>query len=501
MKKEQSVAFWIWLGMISAAGSIAVHVMTSPFGLGLIPDSIEYLQGAKYLVLGQGFAGYDKAGHLVANSWYGPGLSMLLSLGWFFGLSFVDWARLFNIFLFGVNIFLAGSIVYYLSRSVRAGLVTALFFTTSVHLLEVHGKLISEPLFLSVFLGTCLSVLVFIDTGSRRSLYLAALCAGLSVLTRYSGIPVITAVALWLWVWKRDKGGARDTGIFLLVSLLIPLVLFVRNMVLTGYPAGSGFAYYPQYAERILIVVNSFSEWLLPSKFPPVMRWAVLGFCLIGLVQWLRVNWRQFNAAIRKGLSLIGIFTGVYIAMVFFAGFFRGTDIVLTHRLMAPVYALMVIGLGMIVSLESKAWTLKKRLWTALFLIFFIFTFLRAGQLAVSFYKNGFDYAARKLTTSRLVETLRSIDDRVPLYSNRPEAVWHFSGRPAVRIPSAGEDDGFFPPMGTLANDFKNQRAVAIIFEQEKFVLGKKWNAAVRELELEVLMKDPQGNIYGVRKK
>jgi hypothetical protein len=501
MSNDKGGIFWAWLAGAAALGGLCVYVMSGPFGLGLIPDSMEYLQGARNLNLGLGFSAYDKTAHLVANSWYAPGLSALLSAGWFLGLGFSEWGRMLNTLFFGINIFLAGGAVFYVTRSRMAGMVTAVLFLTSVHLLEVHGKLVSEPLFLVLFLGWFWSMLAFMETKGRRFLYAAAVCAGLSVAARYSGIPVIIAGVLWMQPWKREEGRARDTGLFLLAAMIVPVWLLARNLLLTGHLAGGVLAVHMEYADRALIVVDSFSEWFLPSKFPELFRWAVLGFVMIGLVRFFRAFWGRFEAGTQRALSLTGVFTGVYIVLTLGVHFCSRTDVVLSHRLLAPVYALMIVGIGLFVPWLGRPWTVTRKLWIALGMIFFVLTALRAGQLAVSFYRNGFDLASRELTASRLVETLRSIDDHVPLYSNKPEAVWYFSGRPAVRIPGADEDARYFPAMPIVARDFKDLRGVAVIMDPKRFIPGKVWTGMKEGLGLQILMKDPEGDIYGIKRK
>ncbi len=501
MKKNQAGLLYLWLGGMALLGGVLLYLISAPFGLGLIPDSIAYIQGAKHLALGQGYLGYDKAAQLMPNNWYPPGLSIFLALGWFLGLSTLEWARMLNSLLFGVNIFLVGAIVFYVTRAQYASLVSSGVFLTSVYMLQEHSRLISEPLFIMFLLGWVLAMFVFMRTEDRRFLYIAALCAGISGVVRYAGIPVIVACTGWLWIWGRQKKWQLDGVFFFLTAGILPAFLFIRNSLLTGHISGRSFSFLGLDQGGVLVAVNSFSEWLLPSRVPAVLRWLVLGVCCMALGRWVVSRWIRLTQDVRQVLSFMLFFVCVYLAgSVGFKMFTRG-DFVLSSRLLAPVFTLMIIGVGIMTSMLLKPLTLMKKLAVGILIVFICLTTARSVQLARILYKQGIDYSSQALTASKLAETLRSLDDRVPLYSNKPEALYHLAGRPAVRIPWAGEDPSYFPAIGMAVVDFKEKHGIAVIFDTTRFVPSPSWRSLKESLGLEILMTDTAGDIYGVRKK
>ena len=73
---------------VAVAGIAGVLVATFRYGIGLTPDSVTYINGARSLSAG---AGYTASGHAISD--FPPGYSWVLSLGERAGVDAVDAAR------------------------------------------------------------------------------------------------------------------------------------------------------------------------------------------------------------------------------------------------------------------------------------------------------------------------------------------------------------------------------------------------------------------------
>ncbi|MBF0619141.1 MAG: glycosyltransferase family 39 protein [Candidatus Omnitrophica bacterium] len=489
------------LGVMAVIGAGLVYWMTGPQGLGLDTDSIFYLQAAKNVALGLGVSAYSKAGNLASLAWYPPGFPVFLSSGWFLGIGFQDWARLCNSIFFGASVFLSGFFVFYVTKSWRPAFVAAGLFLTSVHFLDVHARLLAEPLFLAVLLGFFLALAMFIDTGRRRAFYTAALLAGLSVFVRYGGIVCILAGAAAIIRSKREKA-FRETVFFLLVSMALPLLLSLRNVLLTDHVFGGMIGHAAVSFEKVKIGIDTISEWILPASVTFMVRWAVFaGVIMIGGLWWQRRKVMMSSEILRVMGCLAGFMTvylGSCVVVMFTA---HASSLDMDHRILLPVYAAGALLVAIAVHTAESLPASERRILAAVITIFFVMGAARSAHLWSRFHREGYGYTSKVFSSLETVKALRSIEDHVPLYSNDPAAVYYLTGRSAVKIPKVGEGVGYFPAMPVVFKDFRNDRAVAVIFGASGFVAHARWENAATAVPLSILMKDPGAVIYGFKRK
>ncbi|MBF0595540.1 MAG: hypothetical protein HQL22_11330 [Candidatus Omnitrophica bacterium] len=416
MEKQYDTGTVWGLGLISILGAVAVYVFTAPFGLGLMSDSIVYLQAAKYLALGQGVSAFNNAAELSPMTSLAPGFPFVLSWAWFLGASFADWARSLNILAAALSIFLSGWLVFYVTRERVAALLMAGLLTVSVPFLQAHGRLSAEPLFILSLLVFVCSLVVFNGTGRLGMFYTAVVSSVALTSFSYLGALVIVGGIGWIWLRARKDGFPQRPALFTMLVLLFPVFLWLRHSLAGGNWRG----FFP--AEVL--------SWLLPVDVLAVM---VLGICVPRIMA---------AKDLRRKKIFLGLCAGLFI------------------------------------------WSL-----------------VCSAQLAGAFFTRGYGYTAKDVSSSKIVETLRSVDDRVPLYSNDPQAIYYFSGRPAIRIPGNGEDDRYFPSQGSVLNDFRTRRAAAVIFGVKNFVPGSTWSAIAHSEGFGVLAEDKVARIDGIRKK
>ncbi|MBF0387051.1 MAG: hypothetical protein HQL20_04260 [Candidatus Omnitrophica bacterium] len=499
MEDKTSRLFWFWLGGLALLGGVMVYLMSSVLGLGMNAEAVTYTQAARHFLLAKGMSVFNHAGELAPLDGYPPVFPALLAAAWFIGLSFAEWARLLNSVFFGGSIFLAGSIVYYVRGSRFAALVTAGIFMASVHILKAHGLLVAEPLFIFLVLAGFRGLLVFVNTGSRSALYMAALLAAASVLTSYYGAAFALAGFYWLLRQGRAEGKARDAFLFLLAVSVLPAVWFVRNAVLTGNILGISSGAVPEgVASRLLAVVSAVSGWLLPAKVPVLLHLTVLAVVLALLVIWLKNNCQSFGAEVKRALSLAVIFLVLFF-LAALSGIVPGQILFADHMKLVALYAMFALIFGLLVPVACEFKTAYCKVAVGLVVGFFGLACARAVNLALILNKEGDGYSSKATGASKLTETLRSIDDRVPLYSNDPQAVYYFAGRPAIMVPGGAGNGALVSQV--MSADFNSRRAVAVIFNQAPGFSVKVWEQSAATLGLVPLLKDKDGVILGLKKK
>ncbi|HEY5014339.1 MAG TPA: hypothetical protein VIK61_16770 [Acidimicrobiia bacterium] len=201
-------------------------------------------------------------------------------------------ARVLNIFLAGLNVFLVGALTARMTayRSVVVALIPPallLFYPDSrPSVLEGYGWLLayrtvaSEPLFYAFFAGSLIATALAITSAeSRRSLTLslAAVLAGGALLTRYVGIAAIATASIALVCLDRSRPIAarlRRATIFAALASA-PTLLFLGWSDVRGGGGARVIAYHPVAGTRSGIV-DWFGRFLFPPSWPSGLRTAAL---------------------------------------------------------------------------------------------------------------------------------------------------------------------------------------------------------------------------------
>src|SRR5437763_9630847 len=170
-KRAWSLSGVIALVCIFAAGEFCV---STSWGIGLSPDSGHYLKSARYMLGREQPDPRWTDPSEKQSSHFPPLYPMVLAAVSLPGADPQTAARWLNLALFLVNIALVGIIV---ARATNGSLpwvaLAMLFMATTPHSLAGHTVALSEPLFLSLVLGSFLLL-------DYDQIFLAAVAAGLA---------------------------------------------------------------------------------------------------------------------------------------------------------------------------------------------------------------------------------------------------------------------------------------------------------------------------------
>lgn len=179
---------------------IAMILFATRWGAALSDDSYFYIKPARDLLAGR---------TPFFSQQYPPMLPLLITLIGLLKIEPLQGIRLLNAFCFGLNVFLAGYIIYRLTSSRGVALVGAIFVLTSRVLVEVHSWAMSEALFITLTYVTILLFDRYFSTRKPVWLVACGIAAGCSALTRYAGVGVIGSGVLVLLFLPGGTWGKR----------------------------------------------------------------------------------------------------------------------------------------------------------------------------------------------------------------------------------------------------------------------------------------------------
>ncbi len=439
--------------LIAIAGMGFIFFCTR-WGGGLSPDSTHYIAAARSLLKGHGLMGPPEWGQSTPFTLYGPLFPILLALVGSFGMDPLVAAKFLNTGLFGSNICLAGFMVFYATRSVRAALVSSWMIMTSFVMLGLHAMANSEPafIFFTGFGFYCLNAHLE-DERNISILMTAASSLALAFLTRYAGMAAVAAgIVSFVLLSQKPLGERfRRAGLMLIVGCLPMILWFLRNKSVVGSPLGTGaaFSFQPYNLPsnfRQLIAYPSI--WLLPKSVPPVFR---AGCLLAGLFVFgagsaalfkMKANLSCYPPEavkrLRKLAVSLWVFIGMHVGVYLATNAFLGKEAI-DDRALSCVHMMVII---LAASAGSYVWSSAgKKSFLRVGLIsaalFFGITYLGRGmQWGHSTWDKGLGYASPAWSQSETLRKIAGLPAGVPVYSNGMDAVYILTGRPSSPIPA-----------------------------------------------------------------
>ena len=281
-------------------------------------DAVHYLAIARSLASGDGYVSFD--GLSPAN--WPPGFASLMAVGSLFIFDPKDIVGPLNAVALGLTVFITGLWLRERIESHFLVLWGCLALVFSIPLVWVATYALSESVFILFLMLSLVYADRFLRSGSRSSLILAGLFGCLVCLLRYSGVPVVLAVAVMM-MFSRSSAGLeklRRVGFYVSISLLPLCLWMVRNVFVTGTFAGTRIQHEVRVLEDIYMVLKVLTVWLFQVRlqshnpvysepilpFEGVMLWFSLACaCVLTVVLWfvaLRMffQWRKDEAMLGR---------------------------------------------------------------------------------------------------------------------------------------------------------------------------------------------------------
>ena len=462
------------------------------WGAGLISDSFQYTAGARNFAHGNGFSLPYGNGELVPMTKYPPMFSFVLAGFELVGISALHGARVMNILLFGLNIFLVFYSTRRLAHSSGFALLAGLLFAISFVTVEVHSWALSEPLYLSLSLTSILLIQKYFEEDRVVWLILAALTASASFLTRYVGVSLVLSIGIVLLL-SRASIKQRGKGLLLFGGIaVLPMALWsLRGYLLTQTLNDRTLAFHPLTIKNYVAAIDVVYGWFFPRSLVQGAEKIFLALTAAALILLFLLLWKFRKASSgnfkifnpeRKIALLHGIYIVLYGLIVILSKTWIDPDIGLSDRILSPMLVSMLIllasGLSFLWNNYGKARPFVVVAGLALIVYYAAGTFVTVQ----GFHDTGIGIARRGWQRSSVIQSLRSYADD-PIYTNSNSSLYLWSDRAGYSVP----DFELLKEKGT------NTRVLLVIFHHVP-PTGNRLDALVSGLKL--IEEDKVASIY-----
>ena len=239
------------------------------WGVGLSPDSSTYLAGASNLIRGHGLAIESSPGHFNPITHYPPLFPLLVSAVLAIGDASGTVFKILNAVVFGLNIFVVGiTLVRITGRAVWPAVLGSTVTMICFDMVFQHSWLLTDTLFVLLVIMSLVCLDRFVHNRLRSYFLAAAVLTALACLTRYAGLGLLLAHAIFLMFFDRASpffARAVRTAILGVVSLL-PLALWsLRNFLLEGDLMDRSLAVHIISWQHVNMALPVLAKWLLPG--------------------------------------------------------------------------------------------------------------------------------------------------------------------------------------------------------------------------------------------
>ena len=295
----------------------------------IMPDSILYIQSARWFAAGQGVS-RGEPGLLQPMTVKPPLYSVALGAGTMLGATAEGAAIVINWWSMGLVLLFIGLIVWRLSGSAAAGIVAQAITAVAWDFVRLQFHVLSEPLFLALMTGGIWALLEYLIRRRPVWLVLASVMVGFSVLCRYTGISVVAGVAAWM-VWRSPR--RLKEAVVMCALGLGPLTLWVLpHLGDRRFGVGRVIDY---YAPKTIVLTNglcTLGNFVAPHAGRVNACWlgfATIVFFAVGLLF--------------RRTKLIACMACSYLAFVLATLLFADYTLEFDTRLLMPVGVLLLV--------------------------------------------------------------------------------------------------------------------------------------------------------------
>jgi hypothetical protein len=469
------------------------------WGIGIRPDSVVYL--------GLADTGTTQA----------PLYSLLIGVARSWGLPPMRAAWWLNLLLMLANVLLVWHLLKLATSSATSALLGALAVLVLPAFLYMHETALSDGLFLMLILLFMLAITYYVEGGRRTALYASGLAGALAMLTRFAGFPLLAVGFVAILLFRRASWRTRllDGLFFLAFSLGLFVAWLVGDMLQGGKGTGREIAFLGNpTAETFVQGFNSLSAFLAPTMVAGPVRAFLLAFVAIALVvvtvSYARRNRRQGETPPLATLPYVAVlFILCYVSFLVFSVFVEA-NLPFQARYLVPIFvaSVLVITVGMKGRAAPKSLARYARAAGVLAMALIAANAARAAKQTWTLFHEGNFYAGPSWYTSPILQYVKTLDPRLAIYTNAPDAVTFLTGRASFWVPKkfdrrTGMDDPgqpFETQMAELGARLREGSAVVVHLDQVDFrfyLPGER--ELVGALDLEPLFRAEDGTVYRYR--
>jgi 4-amino-4-deoxy-L-arabinose transferase-like glycosyltransferase len=411
------------VAVVAIGWAVAVFVVTAGHGVGISPDSIDYLTTAKNLSTFSGAVTWD--GRALVD--YPPGYPTLVAfVSRATTLNPQGAARLINIVIALLVTGLAAIVLRKLVTHEIVVLAGTVALVLSPSLVLVSFVAWSEFTFVLLQLVFLLTLDRAVRTRDWKWVVAAGLVGAAGFLTRYVGVTMLACGAILF------RG--RQRGVYLAVSLAPPVAWLARNQLqsgtLFGHRRGSRYSA-PHVAGQLFVELR---RWLLPDHWPtlPQLAFTAIAVLAVGFLYKNRAHWTA--RATRPPLFDAVILLGAGHVLLLGASAVRNIDNV-DQRLLTPLAVPFIVVVAVLADrhLDAMGRVLGRRRGLAVAgigLLLFVTGPLALDMNVVSeIHKHGYIYASDHWQQSAGMKLVAQLPSTAIVYSNHYDGMFWVTGR------------------------------------------------------------------------
>ena len=516
------IIYWLFILSLAITGILILRYMT-PYGLGMVNDSVGYIAGARNILAGNGYSRYSGEWKVIPITNFPPLFSYTIAFISLFGLEAIRASRLLILLCFAANIILFSSVARLLTKSKLFGGFSALMFIVLEPILRLHTYALTEPLYLVIMFLFFIASYFYLR---YRRWYWIAICGILSCaafLTRIIGATLF-GVFILILIIVPNPISKRFSNFALYLLFALPGVVWwlVRNRVVSGNSLNRQLIYHPIEFNKIQEGINNFWNWIMPNRievtsYPSFI--AVISFFILIILIYVIFTIDSF---IKLGFPkapqsstdifrmIIGIHGLGYLMFLFLSLTFFDSSSIFEDRIILPfMISLALIFITMIYKLWSNRRFLDKGFIIALLSLFIVIQIPDSVRTAKEFNGSGQGYLTWGWKNSETINVVSKLN-HYAIYSNKPNAIYILADKPSYIITSpynpatSQAREGYQETIAEIRKRVLAGEAIIVFFDYSYYkdhnnIQEYQWIFELTE-GLPILEELYDGTIFGIAK-
>jgi len=443
------------IALVGAAFVLAAALLVAaiPHGMGVTPDSTQYLSVSSNLLAGDGLRVHWWNEGSEPLTHFPPGFPFVLAGLMRAALAPETAAFIVNLFALAVTTALAFALTRRVAGgSMAAGIAAAFAVPLARDVLSVHAMIWSEAVFIALGLAALLAIIRSIETDAWPALIVAAVLAGLASTTRYVGLALIGACALSLLVIGVAPLGRRclRAVAFLLIACLPIGLLLLRNVQAGTSATNRDIAFHPPVPGQLRIGARALYSWFIPVSGPDwleaLLVLAVAVTATVFILSIIRAP-RQaasFEGRTRQARAVLLVYSAGYVVFLLLSITFADAQTTPNSRLLSPILPVVLILLiGELVTRMASVETRRPAVSTSLALG--VSAAVSQAVWITEARRDGLGYNSLAWQRSGLVVAVTSLPPSAIIYTNAPGAIAYRAGREVLGIPRHANPNSMLP--------------------------------------------------------
>lgn len=413
-------------------------------------DSAAYISTARNIAAGRGIVLQDSSGTYSLLPLHAPLYPLILNLPLTLGMDVLQAAGWLNALLYGLTIFLTGWAVSRFTGSFWLSAGTAGLFLVSFEPLLAFTGLMAEGLFIFFALLSLVWVTLALreEDNSSRLLVAAGISAGLAILARYTGLSVLAAGCLAVWLFHKGSSGVKIKkallftvpGAVLAALWLIPVYFSTQTFGSRQIGEISNVSgRISSYFSGLFDVVGSWIPFFYRGNhiLTPGTKLALGSLLLFVILVAAVIRVRKNETAIDENglltwIRVLILFTAAYLALHLTTFLIAAEQPDVNGRLLLPIFyssVLLAAAITAFISQSvSKSW-LGGLVFSALALMTLWYFHSKVQWHFYEMHHYGQGFTSNRWNENPIFDQVSALDDQPSLYSNDPALVLFYTER------------------------------------------------------------------------